>query len=124
MGGALVTLFGTWRRRVRQRQTQRQTLDAPRITFTTDADAPTPRAEPPLRDWPEIDSRHPGWWQVARVEVRPDGGVRYALIAECRTEDQAFSVAVHQASQVRITKWGSKLAPYTSMRPPKRIEDD
>jgi len=72
-----------------------------------------------LKDWPEIESRHPSWWQVHRIEVTAGQSERRAvLIAETRTEDEAFRVAAQQFSQVRITKWGAKLKPYYSMREP------
>ena len=83
-------------------------------TDVPDFDIPPP---PPLTDWPEIQTRHRGWWQVHRIEIHP-GHVRKAvLIAERRTEDEAFAVAAKQASRVRITKWGDKRRPYESFRP-------
>lgn len=76
-----------------------------------------PPERPALFDLPRIQSRHPNWWQVFRIEVH---GLerRLVLIAECRTEDAAFRLAATQASQVRITKWGAKVRPYDSFRDP------
>jgi hypothetical protein len=88
-------------------------------------DAPDlPGLPPPVRqdvrqDWRVIPSRHPWWWQVHRV-VHRDAGLDYELIAECRTEAEAFRVETFQESQVRITKWGSKTLPYFSPRSPAR----
>ena len=54
-----------------------------------------------------------------RIELGLEGTERrLVLIAECRNEEAAFHVAAQQASQVRITKWGSKQRPYESFRPP------
>ena len=40
------------------------------------------------------------------------------LIAEVRTENEAFKVAAGQASQVRIRKWGAKAKDYLSPHEP------
>lgn len=72
---------------------------------------------PDLVDWPAIQSRHPTWWQVHRIELEGTER-RLVLIAECRSEEAAFTVAAQQAAQVRITRWGSKQRPYESFRPP------
>ena len=111
-------------RRVRSRSAQRQQLNAPDLSrhVVDPVDDPAPTVVEP-RDWPAIESRHPAWWLVHRVEVAPDGARRLVLIAECRTEDQAFAIAVHQASQVCITKHGSKLPPYYSHRSPRAIQE-
>lgn len=69
-----------------------------------------------LHDWPRIQSRHPNWWQVHRIEHHGTEK-RLVLLAECRSEDDAFKIAAQQVSQVRITKWGTK-RPYESYRPP------
>ena len=105
-------------RRTLRRPARTTFIDPKHLESCTD-DRP-PAAPPPKTDWPEIQSRHPGWWQVHRVEV-PDSSTerRFVLIAELRTEDEAFNVASQQASQVRITKWGDKQKPYFSMREPR-----
>ena len=119
-----MTFLGGLRRRIRQRQQQA----APRRDLTHHLEAceddRRPASEPPPpSDWPVIQSRHPGWWQVHRIELRP-GGTRFAvLIAQVRTEAEAFRVVSQQASQARITKWGSKVPPYYSHRDPKVIAD-
>ena len=76
-------------------------------------------APPPRRDWPEIQTRHPAWWQVHRIEVDAQGVRVAVLIAEVRTEDEAFRVADRQLSQARVTKWGSKQQPFYTRREPK-----
>jgi hypothetical protein len=115
-----MTMGSLWRR-LRQRQQQGLALGRPDLTTHLSVpDEPLP-PPPPLVDWPAIQSRHPAWWQVARVEVHGGLERRYVLIAEVRTEAEAFRVAYLQASQVRITKWGSKERPYESMRDPKRV---
>jgi hypothetical protein len=91
-------------------------VDLPDGKPTTTPD-PVPPPQPERRDWPEIASRHPAWWQVHRIELHA-GARRLALIAETRTEDEAFRVAALQVSKVRITKWGSKERPYESFAEP------
>lgn len=116
--------FGNLRRRVRQRQqadAMSRLLDLSKHVGDCQDDRPPARAERPRVDWPEIQSRHPGWWQVHRIELRQ--GVRVTvLIAEVRTEDEAFRVMDQQHSQTRISKWGSKLPPYVSHRDPLVVE--
>jgi hypothetical protein len=110
-------------RRQRQRIGQRGAINRP--VPPPDASCPGPPSAPPAprRDWPAISSAHPGWWQVHRVEVR--GGARgFALIAEVRTEAEAFQVAATQASQVRITKWGDRQRPYFSPQRPRMLADE
>jgi len=104
-------------KRVRDRQRA-----AYRPKFLPELEAPVddvPPAPPACTDWPRIESRHPTWWQVHRVVL--DGHERdFVLIAEVRTEEDAFKVAAVQASQVRIRKWGVK-PDYYSFQPPQRI---
>lgn len=110
-----------WRRmfRRRQRDAQITALRAPASVPDTvpDVEIPPPA---PLVDWPRIHSTHPNWWQVHRVEVC-GLETNYVLIAEVRSEDEAFRVAAQQASQVRIRKWGSQERDYHSMRPPAMV---
>jgi hypothetical protein len=107
--------------RLRSRQAAKAAARRPDLSWVG-PDLPPPRVHDPAprTDWPAIESRHPGWWLVQRVE-RHDDGVHLVLIAECRTEDEAFTVANRQASQVRISKWGSRLPPYYSPREPKEV---
>jgi hypothetical protein len=108
-------------RRLRQRLSQRTALNSPASRPDLPDDVPPP---PTTRgDWPEIQSRHPGWWQVHRVELDGDER-RYVLIAEMRTEMDAFDVAAKQISQVRITKWGSRQPAHFSYHPPRRRQPE
>ena len=106
---------GFWRLRFGQRPRSR-VIDLPLGKEPTTPD-PEPRAPAPRKDWPRIISTHPNWWQVHRVEVC---GLEknYVLIAEVRTETEAFKVAAGQTSQVRIRKWGSKARDYLSPHEP------
>lgn len=109
------------RRRVHQRAVQRAALNRPDLSRHFETPDPEPRPAPPVRmDWPEVPNRQPHSWQVHRVELH-DGVRTHVLIAQVRTEDEAFRVEAQQASQVCITKWGSKQPPYYSARPPKVI---
>ena len=111
--------------RVRQRASQRFLINRPDLTrHMTGPDIPAPAQDQGLRDWPAIQSTHPAWWQVHRVEQVTPGLLRYVLIAETQTEAQAFSVAVRQLHQVRITKWGTKVRPYLTMRDPLIVSDE
>ena len=71
------------------------------------------------RDWPAIQSQHPQWWQVHRVEEH-DGQRVFVLIAEAEDETQAFKIALSQDSEACITKWNDRSPPYFTHRPPRR----
>ena len=106
----------TWRTLFRRHQQARLALNRPELQApAVDDHPPPPRV--PLVDAPRIESTHPNWWQVHRVEVC---GLEknYVLIAEVRTETEAFKVAAGQASQVRIRKWGAKAKDYLSPHDP------
>lgn len=81
-----------------------------------------PRVEPvepadTRTDWPAISGMHPTYWHVHRVEIV--GGVRrLVLIAERRTEHDAFAIAAEQRHQCRVSRWSDRRAPYYSPRPP------
>jgi hypothetical protein len=121
--------FGSVFRRVRNRQRAAGSSRLPDLSKhiqctcpavdTCPVHAPVPQPPPPV-DWPEVQTRHPSWWQVHRVEVH---GLerRLVLVAEVRTEDEAFRVADQQASQARIHKWGSRERPYFTHRSPKLV---
>lgn len=99
----------SWRQRARYRP--QRTMDLPTGRAPETPVEEVPPETPRQWDWPAIQSRHPHWWQVHRIEVHgPER--RLVLIAETRTEDEAFRVAAAQASQVRLTKWGSRERPY------------
>lgn len=99
----------------RRRYRPQQTADLPRGREPETPAEAFPK-QPDLVDWPPIQSRHPNWWQLFRLEQHGTE-LRPVLIAETRTEDEAFRIAAQQVSQVRLTKWGSKLQPYESYRP-------
>jgi hypothetical protein len=104
---------------VRRRQAALAAGRRPDLSKWTEApEEPTVEVEPAqaLEDWPAIVSVHPTWWHVSRLEVRPDGGVR-VLIAERRTEAEAFAVIMRQAHQCELRRWGDRRPPYVSHRP-------
>lgn len=107
-----------WKQRAHYRPQRTADLPPGRAPETPDP-APVPVTSD-LVDWPRIASRHPHWWQVFRIEHHGFDR-RYALIAEVRTEDEAFRVAAQQASQVRITKFPPKAQPYESFRAPLMV---
>jgi len=101
--------FFAWRQRARYRPSRTMDLPPGRAPETPVDEVP-PEA-PPQWDWPAVPSRHPHWWQVHRIEIHGTER-RLVLIAEVRTETEAFRVAAAQMSQVRLTKWGSPARPY------------
>jgi len=106
----------------RERAAARAANNRPDLSryLPVDPDPPRPPAAPVLEDWPRIESRHPTWWQVQRVEKRGDQTV-WVLIAEVRSEDAAFRIAHRQKYQVRISKYGDRQKPYYSHREPKVV---
>jgi hypothetical protein len=104
--------------RVRGRQAALAAGRRPDLSRFTESAEPTLAVAParPLEDWPAIESVHPTWWQVSRLEVRDGVGVR-VLIAERRTEHDAFAVVVGQAHQCELRRWGDRRPPYVSHRP-------
>lgn len=106
--------------RVRERQQRERALNRPRSRPELVPDPPR-YVPPPLIERPPIISHHPAWWQVYRIELDPalDPPRRAVLIAEVRTEDEAFKIATSERWQVRITKWGHRAPPFYSHRDPK-----
>lgn len=116
---------GRVRQLVHQRASQRFLLNQPDLSRHVTDQEPEPLPKPPtLTDWPVIHTNHPYWWQVHRVVMGKDGSRGYQLIAECRSEDEAFRVASQQLHQCRITKWGDKRPPYFSAKSPKVCESE
>ena len=98
----------------RRRYRPQQTADLPKGREPETPAEAFPK-QPDLVDWPPIQSRHPNWWQLFRLEQHGTE-LRPVLIAETRTEDEAFRIAAQQQSQVRLTKWDHP-RPYESYRP-------
>ena len=116
---------GRVRQLVHQRANQRAILNGPDLTKHLTTPEPEPLVKAPDRaDWPAIQSTHPGWWQVHRVEQVATGLMRYVLIAECQSEDMAFRVVRQQLHQCRLTKWGDKRPAYFSPWPPKLCDPE
>lgn len=109
--------------RVRSRQAANAAANRPQLQTTPGIDdQPTPAiAGRTLLTSPVIPTTHPTYWQVHRVESR--AGVQdFVLIAECRTEADAFRVTDAEAWQCRIRRWGSRLPPYISYRPVRVVD--